>query len=95
MLKRSSTSVSPPPVDCFDLESKARETEEADEEGFFCRPTVAVCEEAGDSWRGFAAAAAKRKIGEGERERKGENVVTRRLSGFPFVVQCSAWLFRW
>ena len=73
MLKRSSTSVSPPPVDCFDLESKARETEEADEEGFFCRPTVAVCEEAGDSWRGFAA-AAKRKIGEGEREREREKM---------------------
>ena len=74
MLKRSSTSMSPPPpVDCFDLESKARETEEADEEGFFCRPTVAVCEEAGDSWRGFAA-AAKRKIGEGEREREREKM---------------------
>ena len=88
MLKRSSTSMSPPPVDCFDLESKARETEEADEEGFFCRPTVAVCEEAEGSWM---AATGKERL-----ERKGENVVTWRLSGFPFVVQCGgAWLFRW
>ena len=43
-----STSASPPPPaeDCFDLESRARETEEA----LFCRPMVAVCEEAEGSW---------------------------------------------
>ena len=91
MPKRSSTSASPPPADCLGLESRARETEEADEEGFFCRPMVAVCEEAEGSWMGRAMAAT----GKERLERKGINVVTWRLSGFPFVVQCGAWLFRW
>ena len=56
-------------MDCFDLESRARETEEADEEGFFCRPMVAVCEEAEGSWR--------RRVRKKDWREEGENVVTR------------------
>ena len=64
-----STSVSPPPpVDCLDLESSARETEEAEaDDDFFWRPMVAVVsEEVEGSWLGRASGEVRR---ERERER--------------------------
>ena len=84
-----STSVSPPPpVDCLDLESSARETEEAEaDDDFFWRPMVAVVsEEVEGSWLGRAS-------GEERRQRERENAEVIRISlcsahgvGVPLVV---------